>query len=337
MKKKYALRSAIVGLLSVGLLTLSTTASEARCKGTDLRKGISAQDRAKFAQQAARIPFAEGIIWEARRGDQTIHVVGTHHSGDGRHRKVVADASKFLKNADLLMLEIRTKEIEPQWDAVFKKPGVLLRQSGPYMSQLLRKDLWEQLSLRMQLHGFSPDELNRIQPWFITGSVVHGDCDPFAWNRSKGVDARLERVARSKRVPTMSLETVEESLRSISAEPIRNQVKMLEWDMLSKAEIANATVTLRNGYFDDKLAEAMLINEAFSYRDLKVSRSEVSRLMRSRDKYILDERNKNWMPRILSRKEKRIMVAVGAAHLPGKYGVLNLLKNKGYTLTMVKR
>ncbi|MGR3713013.1 MAG: TraB/GumN family protein [Shimia sp.] len=178
---------------------------------------------------------------------------------------------------------------------------------------------------------------DRVQPWFISGSVVHADCDPFSWNRSKCVDARPERFARTKRIPTTSLETVAESLRTISSEPIRNQVKLLELDMLSKAEFANMTTTLRNGNFEDRLTEAMLVNEALMYRDLKVSRAEVSRLLRSRDKYILNERNKNWMPRILARKEKTIMVAVGAAHLPGDYGVLNLLHKRGYTLGPIKR
>ncbi|WP_165929201.1 TraB/GumN family protein [Shimia isoporae] len=318
------------------LATLPDTAS-AYCKGKDLRKSISKADRAKFAQQAARVPFSKGIIWEARKGDQVIHVVGTHHAGDGRHRKVVADATKFLKNADLLMLEIRIQDIQPQWEAMREDGRALFRTSGPGMSQLMRKDLWEDLSFRMQLYNMSPKQLDRIQPWFISGEVINGDCDPFAWNRTKGLDARLERVAASNRVPTMGLETVEESRRTIAAEPIRNQVRWLELNMQSKAAIADMSTTLRNAYFADALVEGLLIMEAFMFRDLNVSRKEVARLQRSHDKYILDERNKNWMPRILARKEKRIMVAVGAAHLPGEYGILNLLHKKGYTLTMVDR
>ncbi len=337
MNKTFLFLRPLAFLLTLSLLALTPDTAAALCKGKDLRKSLSAQDRARFAQQAAKVPFHEGIIWQASKGDQVIHVVGTHHAGDNRHRKVVADASRFLKKADLLMLEMRTKEIEPAWDAVYEDPKPLLRTRGPYMSQLLRKDLWQDLSFRMQLYGFSPEELNHIQPWYISGEVVHGDCNPFSWDRSKGVDARLERVARGARVPTISLETLEESLRTIGRQPIRDQVRSIELDMQSEAQIADMSTTLRGAYHDGKLVEGMLINEAFMYRDLNVSRAEVTRLERSHDKYILDERNKNWMPRILARKEKRIVVAVGAAHLPGHYGVLNLLQKKGYTLTQVKR
>lgn len=337
MKTKLLLMRPLALLVSLSLLAFSPQAASALCKGKDLRKGLSAQERARFAQQAAKIPFHEGIIWEARKGDQVIHVIGTHHSGDSRHRKVVADASRFLKKADLLMLEMRTVEIGPAWDAVHENPQPILRSGGPYMSQLMRPDLWKDLSFRMQLYGLSPEELNHIQPWYISGEVIHGDCNPFSWDRSKGVDARLERVARAARVPMVSLETLEESLRTIGRQPIRDQVRSIELDMQSEAQIADMSTTLRSAYHDGKLIEGMLINEAFMYRDLNISRAEVARLQRSHDKYILDERNKNWMPRILARKEKRIVVAVGAAHLPGNEGVLNLLRKKGYTLTQVAR
>ncbi len=55
------------------------------------------------------------------------------------------------------------------------------------------------------------------------------------------------------------------------------------------------------------------------------------------DKYLdlmLYNRNRNWVnqfPNIA--KEKSTLFAVGAGHLPGKNGVLNLLRQKGYTVT----
>ena len=52
---------------------------------------------------------------------------------------------------------------------------------------------------------------------------------------------------------------------------------------------------------------------------------------------LLDERNAKWIPVI----EKNIaltpsFIAVGAGHLGGKKGVLNLLRKKGYKLTPIK-
>jgi uncharacterized protein YbaP (TraB family) len=50
----------------------------------------------------------------------------------------------------------------------------------------------------------------------------------------------------------------------------------------------------------------------------------------------LDKRNKNWIPVMENQMEKEnTFFAVGAGHLPGEKGVLNLLKLQGYTLTPI--
>ncbi|RYG48006.1 MAG: TraB/GumN family protein [Chitinophagaceae bacterium] len=48
---------------------------------------------------------------------------------------------------------------------------------------------------------------------------------------------------------------------------------------------------------------------------------------------LLDNRNKNWVKQLNEIMPKsNVFVAVGAGHLPGKNGVLNLLKEQGYTV-----
>lgn len=51
---------------------------------------------------------------------------------------------------------------------------------------------------------------------------------------------------------------------------------------------------------------------------------------------LLDDRNKRWVLKFNQLvKDKSVFIAVGAAHLGGKSGVLNLLQSKGYTVTPV--
>lgn len=52
---------------------------------------------------------------------------------------------------------------------------------------------------------------------------------------------------------------------------------------------------------------------------------------------LIDDRNKKWakqLPAIM--KEAPTFIAVGALHLPGENGILNLLKQQGYTVDPVK-
>src|SRR5690606_26891407 len=52
----------------------------------------------------------------------------------------------------------------------------------------------------------------------------------------------------------------------------------------------------------------------------------------------LDERNHNWIPVIEKEiKTTASLIGVGAAHLAGEKGVINLLKSKGYKLKAVQK
>ena len=61
------------------------------------------------------------------------------------------------------------------------------------------------------------------------------------------------------------------------------------------------------------------------------TKSEFS--MGASQEILLDNRNKNWVTQLKEIMPKNnIFIAVGAGHLPGKNGVLNLLKQEGYTV-----
>lgn len=53
--------------------------------------------------------------------------------------------------------------------------------------------------------------------------------------------------------------------------------------------------------------------------------------------FMLDSRNKNWITKMPDMMQKHsVFFAVGAAHLPGDNGVINLLRQAGYTVTSIK-
>jgi uncharacterized protein len=54
-------------------------------------------------------------------------------------------------------------------------------------------------------------------------------------------------------------------------------------------------------------------------------------------KRLLTDRNQRWVPKIeeLARGEQNAIVIVGAGHLPGKQGVIELLKQKGLKVTQL--
>ncbi len=59
--------------------------------------------------------------------------------------------------------------------------------------------------------------------------------------------------------------------------------------------------------------------------------------MESNQDILLDNRNRNWVGQLKTiMKQAAVFVAVGAGHLPGKTGLIALLRKEGYTLRPVE-
>ena len=82
------------------------------------------------------------------------------------------------------------------------------------------------------------------------------------------------------------------------------------------------------------------IDEAYRNGDLeKLDSLELITLPSKKYKYyFIEERNRNMVRRMdsIMNKGKTIFTGIGAAHLPGEFGALNLLREMGYTVTPVK-
>lgn len=94
---------------------------------------------------------------------------------------------------------------------------------------------------------------------------------------------------------------------------------------------------------DTDKGENQLMNQLFdAYRNQDLKKLEELMLdadagMSSFADILLYRRNANWVVKLKSlMADRSLLVAVGAGHLPGEKGVLNLLRKAGYTVTPVE-
>lgn len=322
----------MIRVLLISLLVLGATQAWAGCSGSDLRQRLSPQYQERLQTEIAEVPFAYGNHWIARKGDRTIHVVGTQHFGDSRMRSVMRVLTPVISKADAVLVEVTKSQMATFWDDMRKDRSAIMITNGKTVRELLPPDDWHRLMIALSGTGLSEQQAAQLQPWLLSFYLGRSGCGGRGLGPSAGLDDRIERVAARKRIPIGGLETTGSGMKLLSKQPIRDQLKLLQMDLHSDLNSDDQIVTLSAAYFDEALAEARIIQEWTMYRDLDVPRSEVTRLLRQFDELILDRRNRNWIPIIERTKGDLLVVAVGAAHLPGRVGVLNLLKAKGYTL-----
>ncbi|KIC12360.1 polysaccharide biosynthesis protein GumN [Leisingera sp. ANG-M1] len=315
------------------VLALQASAGFAACRGIDYREHMPPATLERLERAMAATPFSRGNHWVATKGSRTIHVIGTMHGGDARMAKVMRTLRPALAAAEAIYLETSQQDME----RLDRMPPALARNfllpKGQELRNLLAKEAWQHFELTAQVTGASLETVNRMQPWAISMFLVQSGCRPYGFGLRRGLDDRIADFARRKRIPLGALESPEEALAAISSLPLRDQARMLELELELVRSDRPEDATPVEAYFDQSVWTAFVLAPWVSAQYSSFSSAETERLWRQYNQRLLDQRNKRWMQPILAAGQDRIVVAVGAAHLPGRNGVLNLLKARGFTLT----
>ncbi len=170
-------------------------------------------------------------------------------------------------------------------------------------------------SLQMKKSKFN--KFNKLKPFFSSSILLQhqlGDIE--------GFDQYFNEEAKKRKIPSYGLETLEYQLKTVNTISIEEQAKML----------MESLGTEMTEYY--KMLDLYLADDLNGLSDV-MNNSEMSSA--SFTENFLKQRNKNWIPEIekLISKEKTF-IAVGAGHLPGEFGVIELLRNKGYSVDSVK-
>lgn len=143
----------------------------------------------------------------------------------------------------------------------------------------------------------------------------------------KSVEEELMKITKQQNEEVFGLETIDEQLAVFDVIPYKVQM-----DELVKS--------VKNKFVNDK-AELDEMYKVYATKDLAAMHA----LVNSSDnaitsKYqdpLLNNRNANWIPRIESiAKQQPTFFGVGAAHLGGPKGVLELLRKRGFTVVAVE-
>ncbi len=310
----------------------SVHSANAACRGTDLRDHLPPAEKAWLTQQMAATPYSVGNHWLARKGSQTLHIIGTMHNGDSRMTRVMRRLRPIIAQADAVYFEVTRTEMGKVKDQIQKRPEAFLLPPGRRLQQLMSPQAWEQFELFAASSNADMETIQKMQPWALSLFLIPGGCRPFGFGLKRGLDDRIERYAARKGIPTGGLETAGTGFSALARMPLRDQVRMLENEVAFVLSDAPENATAVEAYFDESVWQAFLLEPRLAGQFIDVSTKELTRLDRAFYSNMLGWRNKLWMKTIRQIKGERVVIAVGAAHLPGNDGVLNLLKRQGYSL-----
>ena len=145
------------------------------------------------------------------------------------------------------------------------------------------------------------------------------------------LDMKLAQEAIAKGIPIHGLETMEEQFSIIASMPIDRQLDYLMAVARNASAVPDQFETLVSLY-QQRLVTAM-IPLMLKIQPLKPGEAEILEYV---ERDLIVKRNHKMAERALPLLEEgNVFIAVGALHLPGRQGLVELLRQAGYKLTPI--
>ncbi len=162
--------------------------------------------------------------------------------------------------------------------------------------------------------------MDKFQPWFAALLLEQTALAHLGFESGSGVDEQLAQRAQQDGKPIIALETAEQQLGFFSHLSMAQQQQYLR-------------TTLKD--LDSEASEASSMVQAWQRGDT----AELERQLRSESAkspemfhLLTADRNRQWLPKLvgLLGENQSYLVVVGALHLVGKDGLVELLKDQGF-------
>lgn len=273
----------------------------------------------------SNILFAQenSLLWEIEHQEtkQKSYIFGTIHLIPESYFKISDSLLYCIDVAEEIYLEIKPDHINNLLE-VSDLLSELIMPNGILLSQLLSEEEFEQVRSKMEEMNIPLFFYNKIQPMFLA-TYIHinetSDIKKEVVQSTVSYDMEINNIALAKEKPVEGLESIEFQLKLLNCIPLKEQATYLISEINHKHEQ------------NDQLS----LFEVYKKQDLSELKELIAdpNLPEKFDELMLDKRNKNWVEQIKEiGKTKTCLYAVGAAHLIGKNGILELLNEDGFSI-----
>ena len=274
------------------------------------------------------------LLWKISGKDlsKPSYILGTHHLAPLSIVDSIANFKETLNSVNQVYGEVITKEMQNPAN-MQKMQQAMILPGDTTLHTLLTEARYDSIAATIkQLMGVELKMMDKIKPSFLSSqiAVVLAMKTIKGFNPQQQLDGWVQAEAEKLGKKIGGLETIDYQMGVLfNSQSLQRQAELLYGCVryLDKGE--DQAIRMTNAYMKQDLKELnAIINEKLG--------NCYDALPEEEDK-LLYNRNSNWnkqMPAIM--KANSTLFVVGAGHLLGERGVLNLLKKQGYTVEAVK-
>ena len=287
---------------------------------------------AAWAQDSNIPQLEKALLWEisGKELQEISYLYGTIHMIDANDFFITPEIEKALSATEKVTFEINMEEM----NSLFAQMGLMMQafmDNNTSLKDLLSEEDYKVVQVHFDKIGLPLFLFERIKPMFLS-IIASTDMDPNALSSGKMVSYEMEfmKMAQDQEKTMGGLETAAYQMSMFDSIPYKVQADMLvESIKAGDSEEVDA----------DAPNELDLMTKLYREQDIMAMQTMISAEDSDYADYedlLLVNRNKNWIPVMEEMMNAQpTFFAVGAGHLAGEFGVINLLREAGYTLTPI--
>jgi uncharacterized protein YbaP (TraB family) len=307
------------------------------CAGHDMLEEMRLTDQPTFqriTQAAAATENANAILWKIEQVNKPAsYLFGTMHVSDERINLLPPAVKMALANSRRVALEIDDFSQERMAEAMLAAGKLMVLPEATRLDALLSEKEFAKVHDLFHRAGLPSELAVRLRPWVAVMLLSLSDCEKDrVANGALPLDARLAQFAESRGVGVFGLETVERQFQALAAVPDDDQLGVLKATLKLYDRIDDLMETTIQLYLKRQIGAIWPLQLALAER---VGHSP--QIFESFAQSLIISRNMKMRDRALGHlADGGIFIAVGALHLPGKQGLVELVREAGYTVTSIE-
>jgi uncharacterized protein YbaP (TraB family) len=335
---RHRLASALcAAVAAAALLTGVSTALLAEvpvCTGRDVYQELKTtkpESAARIDAAARDTANAGPLLWRVEKpGVAASYLFGTIHLSDDRILAMTERVTAALDSADRVVLEIADLDPGAMATAIARNRQLLVSTNGLSLTTALNGDEARKARDAIEQAGVPGDVLGQLKPWVVTMLMALGPCERRRMAGGRvALDAAIAQRAHGRGLQVLGLETLDDQLRAMASVPDEHQLIMLRAGLALADRTEDLMETLVQLYLARKVGHVWPLQA-----ELWTGAGFGAEALDSFREALLTRRNKRMKEAAAPLLAKgRSFIAVGALHLSGQDGLVQLLKDQGWQVT----
>jgi uncharacterized protein len=268
----------------------------------------------------------KSFLWEIQSDKGNSYLLGSIHLLKKEHYPLKTVIEDAFKQCNVLVLEI-----DLSGENLFKA-GLYMLEKGKYQGEETLKDnisekTYQLLHDKIKSMDMNIEWINGWKPWMAAFHILEKKMIKLGYNPMYGIDMYFLNKSEGKK-EIQGLETAEFQVNLFEKFSKEQSEKFLLSTIMEADQMEKEM---------DKMITAWSTGDVDSLG--KTMNDTIQEYPELEDFYkrLNDDRNIRMVNKIVSflNTNKKYFIVVGAAHLVGKNGVVQLLKNKGYSINQL--